>query len=78
MITPSIILTSHIHVKSVLSPHPKTIMLILLKRLASFYCTNNMDDMLNPRKRPRDDSEILEEDVKQKQEKHDVVVIDGS
>ena len=37
-----------------------------------------MDDNLNPRKRPRDDSEISEEDVKQKQEKHDVVIIDGS
>ena len=37
-----------------------------------------MDDKLNPRKRPRDDNEISEEDVKQKQEKHDVVVIDGS
>ena len=78
MITPSIILTSHMHVKSELSPHPKTITFIFLKRLASFYCTNNMDDKLNPRKRPRDDNEISEEDVKQKQEKHDVVVIDGS
>ena len=44
-----------------------------------------MDDMLNPRKRPREDNEISEEDVKQKQEKHDdddddddIVIIDGS
>ena len=43
-----------------------------------------MDDMLNPRKRPRDDdNEISEEDVKQKQEKQTrdndvVVIIDGS